>query len=745
MRNYRIEVKGIVQGVGFRPFIYNLALSKSINGYVVNTSEGVTIFVKCGDVESFASSISSEAPVMADVHSVEIFDAADEEFEDFQIRESEIREGVTLVPVDMAVCDDCLSDMNDESNRRYRYPFTNCTNCGPRYSIIKNMPYDRPKTTMKIFKMCPDCGLEYEDVADRRFHAQPNACPTCGPEVYLDNFSGDDAVREACRLIDKGEIIAVKGLGGYHIVCDACNDLPIKVLRGLKNRAEKPLAIMTSIENFKSFGVSEDELRLFDSPQAPIVVVKVPKGVVSRFANPISDRIGFMKPYTPLHKLLVEGCESGFIIATSGNKKDEPIAKDEVTAQETLKDFTKYFLHHNRQIHTRVDDSLATVVNGRDYVMRRGRGFAPYPVILPEPVEGCVLALGAHLKNTITIAKGRYAFVSQYIGDLDNPETSAFFEETIMKTAMLYGLKPDRVVCDDHPDYFSSKYAKRTGLPVTTVQHHVAHMLGCMAENGLKDNVIGVVLDGTGLGTDGSIWGGEFFVMKDGLISRVEHFPKVMQPGMDSAAKNPARMLVSYLHQFGLLDRFSELLTKRLDLTLKDINLITSMIDKEINCIETTSAGRLFESLGAIVTGVSKNAFEAHSAMKLEGLIVNDSLADVDIDTGAMFFYELFERTLTMIEKEMKPSDISQFIHSAINLKIIKTIEKLVKKHDINDVVLSGGVFQNTSLLKLLLDFSAEKMFYNICIHKTVPTNDSSISLGQAFYLASEYRLKFDF
>jgi hydrogenase maturation protein HypF len=389
-----------------------------------------------------------------------------------------------------------------------------------------------------------------------------------------------------------------------------------------------------------------------------------------------------------------------------------------------------------------VDDSLATVVKGETYVLRRARGYAPFPVMLPVASDKCVLSVGAHLKNSVTITKGNYAFVSQYIGDLDNPDTCSFFEETVMKMAYLYGLKPEAVVCDDHPDYYSSRYAAKTKLPVATVQHHLAHMFSCMAENGLTDNVIGVILDGTGLGTDRTIWGGEFFLMKDGIITREHHFPKVKQPGMDAAAKNPSRMLVSYLHEFNLLDKYKDLVIERLGITEKEIAFIRNMVERNINCIDTTSAGRLFESLGALVTGISKNAFEAHSAMKLEGLITDKNFPEIEINMGDGFFPELFERTLSMLKNNEKILEVSKYIHCAVAKKIVKTVSEISERTGVKDVVLSGGVFQNLTLLNLVLDFKEENMLYNTYVHRKVPPNDSCISLGQAYFAANRHNVK---
>lgn len=734
MTTHHILIKGIVQGVGFRPFIFRLANEYGLKGYVTNNSKGVEIEVN-GEpetVENFIKDIRLKCPPLA--HIVDIYAGGTffKEYDRFSIEPSKITDGVTLVPPDTAICEDCAREIADNSDRRSEYPFTNCTNCGPRYSIIESMPYDRTDTTMSKFRMCPACQKEYDDPSDRRFHAQPNACPVCGPMVYLGKHAGDDAISRAAEIINSGGIVAVKGLGGYHLVCDAAQDIPVKTMRHIKNRPDKPLAVMCSLETIKEYCDDEASLNLFASPQAPITIMRTPDVPISKYANPMSPNVGFISPYTPLHRILLSRCDSDFLIATSGNKKDEPIAKDERSAEKAMGDLTGHFLHHTRPIHNRVDDSLAAIVDGAPYVMRRARGFAPYPVMLPAAVDGCVLGVGAHLKNTITIAKDNYAFVSQYIGDLDNPDTCDFFEETVDKMKSLYGLEPDSVVCDTHPDYYSSKYAHELDLPVQEVQHHIAHMMACMAENGLKDDVLGVILDGTGLGTNKTIWGGEFLLMKERKITRIQHLPEVMQPGMDAGAKNPGRMLISYLHHFDLLEDYMGVLTKKLFIPEKDISLTVSMIEKRINCIPTTSAGRMFESLGAAVTGITKNLFEAHSAMKMEGM-AHSAERDFHLvsDTDSYYFYrDIFKYTMQSVNNGDNLANVASDIHTNFARHMIYSIKNICKIEDVEDVVLSGGVFQNLYLMKHLTELSG----LNIYRHKAVPPNDSCISLGQVYY-----------
>jgi len=726
MKTYLIHVRGIVQGVGFRPFIFRLAESLQLKGYVTNDSSGVEICVTAdeGTLIEFISAVDTKSPPLSQILEIEYKEAEYTVFHNFSIEPSKVSAGITLVPPDTAICRECASEIADISDRRHLYPFTNCTNCGPRYSIIESMPYDRSKTTMSKFRMCPACQKEYDDAGERRFHAQPNACQVCGPMVYMGNLAGYKAVKEAAKLIDSGQIVAVKGLGGYHLVCDARQDIPVKTLRNLKNRPDKPFAVMCSEETISDYTGNKAELKLFSSPQAPITIIQA-NPPISRQANPMSENIGFLSPYTPLHQILLEECSTDFLIATSGNRKDEPIAKDERASEKNLSHFTSHFLHHTRPIHNRVDDSLAAVVEETPYILRRARGFAPFPVMLPSSVEGCVLAVGAHLKNTVTIAKGRYAFVSQYIGDLDNPETCSFFEETVEKMKNLYGLEPDSAVCDMHPDYFSSRYAEATGLKLQKVQHHTAHMMACMAENGLRDNVLGVILDGT-------IWGGEFLLMKERQIKRVCSLPEVMQPGFDSAAKNPGRMLVSYLSNFDLLEENMDILTDRLFMKEKDILLTAGMVRKNINCIKTTSAGRFFESAGALITGVTSNMFEAHSAMKMEGAAAKPDISFTQITDfdSESFFEEVFRFLLMRIRSGADISTLSLDFHMNFTHWLSRKIFLLCREHEVEDVILSGGVFQNLFLLRNLLKISKSSLYR----HKSVPPNDSCISLGQAYY-----------
>jgi len=731
MKTFLIHINGIVQGVGFRPFVYNLAVSKGIKGSVINSGNGVEVRINADsyeDAENFLADIRRCAPPLAHITVGYAEETLHQVFTGFTIEKTVASGGLSLVPPDTAVCPSCAGEILNPADRRHNYPFTNCTDCGPRYTIMYDMPYDREKTVMSSFQMCPDCRSEYENPADRRFHAQPNACPVCGPHVYYRNLEGIEAIKHVAGLIDSGEIVAVKGLGGYHLICDACSDAPIQKLRELKNRPDKPLAVMALPDTLTELNMTEAQRNLIFSQSAPIVTVECENPSLSHLVCPMSPSVGYMTAYTPLHLILLKHLKTKFIVATSGNLKDEPIAKDEKEAEENLSIFTEHFLHHNRPIHNRCDDSLAAVVNNTPYILRRARGFAPYPVIMPVSSDKCVLGVGAHLKSSITLAKDGYGFVSQYIGDLDNPETTAFYDETVNKMESLYGLTPDIAVCDLHPSYHSTEYAGKLGIPLVKVQHHLAHMFACMAENGLTDNVLGVIMDGTGLGTDGTVWGGEFFVMKDMRITRPLSMPSVPQPGMDAAAKNPARMLVSYLHSFGLLKDNAGLVAANTGLTDRDINLITGMADKGINCINTSGTGRFFESIGSLVTKTPVNLFEAHSAMKLEGLC-----RPTDRSYQVSSPQELFSAVLEDLRNNTDRHLIASSFHNGFAGWIFSKSLEICSRHSVTDVVLSGGVFQNAYLVGKLVSLF-EDSGLNLRLHSKTPPNDGCISLGQAFY-----------
>jgi len=745
---YHILITGIVQGVGFRPFIHNLARRLKLQGWVKNSSKGVEISITCDDnsLENFKRLILLEAPPLSHILDITVSRKHAEEFSSFEIKESEGGAGNVLVPPDIAICKDCLKELSDKRNRRYLYPFINCTNCGPRYSIIKTMPYDRTCTSMNNFKMCSKCSVEYNDPWDRRFHAQPNCCEVCGPEVYLEDLANFAAIQKTGEFIDSGDIVAVKGLGGYHIMCDATSNIAVKKLREIKMRHAKPFAIMAKdIESLERFVTLSAEEKLYlTSPQAPILVIYWKGEGLSPFVNPINNKIGIMLAYTPLHRLIMECTKTDFIIATSGNLKDEPISKTAEEAEKNLSTFTKHFLHHNREIFLRVDDSVATIVKKNLYILRRARGFAPYPIMLKEKLKKTVLGLGAHFKNSVCLAYDNYAFVSQYIGDLNNVETTDFYQEVITHMINLFGQKPEVLLTDLHPDYFSTRFRNILDFSAESisVQHHEAHFYACMAEHGIMNNVMGVVFDGTGLGTDGNIWGGEIFVLKDKII-RSHHLEVYKQPGMDSAAKNPYRMLISYLVQTSLIDKYESLILDVFKIEKEEVDLIRSIVKNNINCIYTSSAGRLFESIGALLSGIKSNEFQAHSAIVLESMCDADikGIYDFNITQDEIGLSLIFEQLLLDMTNGVNNKVLATKLHNTIAEITRRTCNINRKLYDIHNVVLTGGVFQNIFLINKTIEL-LQKDGFNVYIHSRVPSNDGCISLGQIYYYLLNFNHK---
>lgn len=738
-QSFKIIVKGVVQGIGFRPFIYKLAKNYNFNGFVKNTKNGVEILISDASINQlqlFCRDIKDLSPAGAIIRDIEYKQCENTNYSEFKIIKSENSEGLTAIPPDLSICSDCIKDISEPDNKRYRYPFTNCTNCGPRYSIIKNIPYDRSKTTMAEFQMCESCLIEYEDVLDRRYHAQPVCCHVCGPQIMFNGQTGENAFKAAAAIINESGLLNLKGLGGYQIICNAADDKAVKKLRKLKNRKNKPLALMVrdadTLRKHISIG-SQKTIKILDTPSAPIVIENWGKLPVSAYINPTGEKIGIMKAYTPLHHIFFSYLKTDFIVATSGNLVDEPICINEQEAYDKLSHFSKDFLIHNRPIHTRVDDSVITTAGSKEYMLRRARGYAPLPVILPEKTHLCIAGMGAHLKSSITLAKNDYAFTSQYIGDLDNSKTTDFYQEVFEKMKRLFGLKPEILLTDLHPDYFSSKFAQKICTEkIVTIQHHHAHLYSCMAEYGITDNVIGVIFDGTGLGSDGSIWGGEFFLLQKSL-SRQFHLKNYLQPGLDSAAKHPVRMLTGYLHQMNLLNEHIDKITPLI--RQNEITLIKKMTDRKLNSIPTSSAGRLFEAAGTLLTGETVNEYEGFTAILLENIIKNEQTSEYypwDLKKDEIDFKNFFEGMLHDFDKGLHPGVISKKFHNSVAMMIRDICSKIRQQSGCTSVVLSGGVFQNIYLLekseKLLQEYG-----FNVYIHKNIPPNDGGISLGQVY------------
>jgi hydrogenase maturation protein HypF len=730
---FKILLRGIVQGVGFRPFIYNLALKNGLKGYVENSSDGVEIFVEGGIVaHDFLDEILTNLPPLAYVidYSVEKNVTLDEHIEKFYIKKSRQTAGITFVSPDTAICSDCKEELFDEKHHKYMYPFINCTNCGPRYSIMENIPYDRSNTSMKYFKMCSVCQSEYDEPENRRFHAQPNACNVCGPKVYFKDLSGKKLIEIAQKYLNDGKIIGVKGIGGYHIMCDAMSHEAVSRLRDFKNRKFKPFALMIKDKNTLmkyNINLSLEEEKLFESKIAPIIIKEIDD---NRFfhINPLGKNIGVMKAYTPLHLLLFDGFKGDFLIATSGNIKDEPIAIDEKTAEERLS-VCELFLHNDREIVNRVDDSLVRFVNEKPYMLRRSRGYAPLPVVIRNRLQKEIVGLGAHLKSSICFVKNDYAFISQYIGDLENYEAQNFYEEVYERMKRLFRLNPAVAITDLHPDFFSTKFAKRLKIPTFEVQHHIAHMYANMAENSLTDNVIGIVFDGTGLGDDGKIWGGEVFVVKEGKTKREIHLEYTPLIGGESAIKNPYRMFLSYIVHFGIDN--AEIDEKY----LKEYELIKKVIKNNVNIVETSSMGRFFEAIGAYLLGIEQNEFEAHSAIALEGLCVDgyDESYEAHILDGEIKVKKIVENIISDFKNGEDIGKITTKFHNTVADLIFRSAIKMKEKYNINRVSLSGGVFQNIFLLRKTVNLF-KKNGFEVFLHKNVPSNDGCISLGQVYF-----------
>lgn len=749
----KIVIRGAVQGVGFRPFIFRLATEMKLNGWVSNTSQGVFIEVESDheQLHRFLSRIHSEKPPLASIHSFESSFLDPKGFIRFEIKEStdEGAKSVLVLP-DIATCSDCLKDIVDINNRRYMYPFTNCTNCGPRFTIIQSLPYDRKNTTMSIFSMCVDCEREYHDPTNRRFHAQPNACSNCGPHIELWNSMGEseathhNAILRAVDLLLQGNIIAVKGLGGFHLMCDARKNDVVQKLRTRKHREEKPLAVMfpSFSEAQKECEISEIEKRLLLSPESPIVLLrKIHKhSIVAPSVAPKNPFLGLMLPYTPLHHILLSLLNIP-VVATSGNISDEPICTNEQQAFKKLHSIADYFLVHNRPIERYCDDSIVRIVHQRELVIRRARGFAPLPIQLSHNIEKPILAVGAHLKNTIALAHHNTIFVSQHIGDLETPDSLSTFRKTISDFQSLYEIAPSIIVHDLHPNYVSTTIAKnelaqqhaKAGL--VSLQHHFAHVASCMAENELTGTVLGFSWDGTGYGTDGTIWGGECVLVKDKKFSRVGTLRSFKLPGGESAVREPRRCAAGILYELFGEDCIDK--SKIIDESFLDRNrkMLCDMLSKNINSPTTTSMGRMFDAVAAFLGVRMKNSFEGQAAMEVEFLANESGTMECYpisiVEKNGLFLWDwelMFTQLLNDVALHGIKSDIAKKFHNTLSALIVE----MAKKMKISRVVLSGGCFQNMLLLKHTIE-ELRKNGFTPYWHQRIPTNDGGISLGQVY------------
>ena len=760
----KIHIRGIVQGVGFRPFVYNLAQRMGLHGFVLNSSAGVTIEVEGnqGELESFVRLVIDLAPPLAQVEDAVIESLAPAGYSSFVIRASResLDEPGRLVPVspDMATCDDCLRDFRDPRDRRYGYPFTNCTNCGPRYTITRKIPYDRPFTTMTCFRMCERCLREYEDPSDRRFHAQPDACPECGPGLSLvtapvtsaelsapPSFTGGlEPVRALRNMLREGQILAIKGLGGFHLACDAGNDAAVRRLRERKKRSDKPFALMVpDVQSAERLCVvSEDERAALRSNRRPIVILqRRPDASISPELAPGANTVGLMLPYTPLHYLLFGDTPDQppaflALVMTSGNISEEPIVISNREAARRLNGLADAFLFHNRDIHTRVDDSVVRVFDGRERIFRRSRGYAPFPIALSFPAEE-ILACGAELKNTFCLTKENYAFISQHLGDLENYETLLFFKETLARMQDLFRIAPRAVAYDLHPLYLSTKLAlEMPDVEKIGVQHHHAHVASCMAENGLTGKVIGVAFDGTGFGADGKIWGGEFLVADFAGFERRAHFRYVALAGGDAAVREPWRLGLSYLMDtFGAKTESMDLPIWR-EIPAKKVAAVRAMIARGINTVETSACGRLFDAVAAIIGLRQQVNFEAQAAIELEAIAQAGVEDRYPFEIGGSDTWEIDARpAIENIVRDVvagRPlSYISAAFHNTAAAIVLETCRRLRAQERLDRVCLTGGTFQNFYLLQRAVAGLRSDGF-EVVLHAKVPPNDGGISLGQA-------------
>jgi hydrogenase maturation protein HypF len=744
---YSVHIKGLVQGVGFRPFVYRVASKFMLVGNVENRNDGVFIRVNCSKnvLDEFLSEIKQSAPPASYIESIDFKIIDNEKFYDFSIvKSSSVSNSVTDISPDIAVCTDCLVDMEIQNNR-IDYPFINCTNCGPRFTIIENIPYDREKTTMRNFIMCDSCRAEYEDIEDRRFHAQPVACDICGPQYKL-HFANkvvvgtQEIIKTVAELIDSGEIVAIKGLGGYFVACDANNELSVSRLRRLKNREGKPFAVMfKDIEVLKDYAyVNEIEEQSLLSFRRPIVLLKKRKEPAYSVCRGF-DTIGVMLPYMPLHYLLFKRMKTDAIVLTSGNISDEPIIIDESKDFDKLLQISDAVLSYNRDIYNRTDDSVVSVVNNKERIFRRSRGYVPGPFVLRKNVDG-IFSAGAELVNCFAIGKENKAILSQHIGDLQNMETYDFYCETIERFSRLFMFKPKIVVSDLHPHYLSTRYAEETNLPHIKVQHHHAHIASCMAEHGLDEDVIGVSFDGTGLGDDGKIWGGEFFICNLKEYTRLNHFDYVQMPGGDKAAKQPWRMAISYLYRIYGKDFQSLNLEFLRNKDTNTIKLLCDAIDNEINCPLTSSSGRLFDAVAAITNLCPDSQFHAEAPMRLESVAGNNITGHYPFQINqTISFDETIREIVNDIINSIHLSIISAKFHNTIIQSVFETAIKIRKDSAIKKIVLSGGTFQNKYLLERLETLLNNKGF-DVYTHSKIPTNDAGIALGQMIVAASGVR-----
>lgn len=745
----RIRIKGLVQGVGFRPFVYRIAGRMGVHGWVENNNEGVSIRAEATlDVLTrFLDALISEAPQASSISSIEHDECQLEGHSGFSIRNSSVLSNrITEVSPDIAVCDDCLLDMKLQQHR-FGYPFVNCTNCGPRFTIIRELPYDRSKTTMDTFIMCDRCKSEYTNLNDRRFHAQPVACLHCGPAYHQIAGSNNylilpNAAQSVAAWLNEGKIVALKGMGGFHLMCDAKNEAAVKELRLRKNRESKPMAVMVSpnLVLDEHFLIDEHEKKLLQSWQRPIVLLRHRSGFAASVSNGMHTT-GIVLPYMPIHYQLFDFLHTEAVVLTSGNVSDEPVIIDDRQAALSLSSIADVIVGYNRSIHNRADDSVAMVAAGQVRMLRRSRAYVPSPVEISLPTEG-IFAAGAELVNTFAIGKGTQAVLSQHIGDLKNAETLSFYEESFQRYGHLFRFTPELLACDMHPDYLSSQFARGLGRECVEIQHHHAHIAACMAEHGLDEKVIGIALDGTGFGDDGTIWGGEFLVCDLAGYERAFYFDPVPLPGGDKAVNEPWRIAVSYLYKYFGKEIFEMQLPMLQDIEKEQFDIVVRMLELGINCPLSSGAGRLFDAVAALLKLCTHSRFHAEAPMRLEAIMKQGGRGKYlfDIEDRQIVFMKLFYLIMKDIKNGVDAGIISGKFHNTIISIVIAIVRKLNKETGLRKVVLSGGSFQNRYLLTSATDLLGEAGF-EVYSHQRIPTNDGGIALGQLAIAAKQRQL----
>lgn len=738
----KIVVKGIVQGVGFRPFIYKNATKNNLKGFVNNTSKGVFIEVEGyeEDITSFIEEIKHKPPVLSKVTDIKIIDKEIEGYTNFKIIESkEEEEAITLISPDIAICDDCLRDIRDKNNRRYRYAFTNCTNCGPRFSITKKVPYDRENTTMDVFQMCSECREEYNDPLNRRFHAQPNGCSKCGPRVYICNKEGNeiisnDPIKDIAKEIKNGKIVAIKGIGGFHLACDAKNKEVINELRKRKKRPRKPLAVMMrDIETVKKYcDVNELEERILLGNKKPILLLDKKRNSLlpKELTNYQNGKLGVMLPYMPVHHILFSE-DIDILVMTSANISGEPMVYKNHEAIEKLKGIADFYLMNNRHIYIPIDDSVSRVVLGKESVLRNARGYAPKSMEIKDMAYS--IALGANSNNTFAIANNENIFFSNYIGDLANYNTWQHYINSLEHMKGIYKIDPKSYFYDLHPNFYQNELLKEIKTKKIGIQHHHAHIVACMAEHSLEEEVIGVAFDGTGYGTDGKLWGGEFFICDKERFKRLAHINYIALPGGEGAIREPWKIAISYLY-----DTFKEDYTAYVPKHLqeKKHQIITEIIKKDINSPKASSIGRLFDAVAALLGFDGKITFQGEAAIDLENLCCRDDQSfyqyNISLEDGIYIIdckpliKSVVIEVIDGIDKEL----IARRFHNTIIKFTIELCEILRKEYNLSSVVLSGGVFQNEILL-INIYKELIKRDFKVYIHEQIPANDEGISIGQ--------------